>query len=87
MTGSVFIYTNIYSEKLLPSHFFPNLCKSLSGSSCDEAAQSQCVCMGPLCACAELEATRCQLLNSEREKSRLASLAQQHLEDGERLNR
>lgn len=40
----------------------------------------------PLCACAELEATRSQLLDSEREKSRLASVAQQHLEDVERLN-
>ncbi|XP_075873645.1 putative ATP-dependent RNA helicase DDX4 isoform X2 [Nelusetta ayraudi] len=35
----------------------------------------------------ELEAARSQLLNSEREKSRLASLAQRRLEDGERLNR
>lgn len=40
-----------------------------------------------MCLCVELEATRSRLLDSERERSELASLAQHRLEDIGNLNR
>ncbi|KAM7375018.1 hypothetical protein PAMA_014214 [Pampus argenteus] len=43
--------------------------------------------METLCDSQDLEATRCRLLHSEREKSELASLVQQRLEETEHLNR
>lgn len=40
-----------------------------------------------VCVCVELKVTRSNLLDSEREKSELAVLARQRLEEAQRLNR
>lgn len=57
-------------------------CYCIISCVCSVSLQRVCVCV-----CAELEASKRRLLDSEREKSELASLAQQRLKELEQLHR